>query len=145
MSKSYKSVHDYLDEVFTDSDPTDQEIAEAKSAYWREYNRLLIARRRKKHKEFVIRIDKQTMALVRSKMVKEKSITEFLKKLLVQVLTNSKHRPPEIDTALIEQQLFLIVEDLKELIESEAKNEKMELLITRITSCLTAIEETFDN
>ncbi|MDC7996913.1 hypothetical protein [Gilvibacter sediminis] len=144
MGKLYKSVHDYLDEVFADFDPTDQEIAEAKRTYWREYNRRLIACRRNKYKEFVVRLDKQTLALVRSNMPNEKSVTQFLQKLIVQILTKSKHVSSPIDTALIEQQLFLIIEDLKELIEDEAKNEKVEHLISRITSCLTAIEYTFD-
>ena len=45
---NYKSLHDYLDAIFKDSSPSENEIIQAKKDYWKAYNTRLKQDKRKK-------------------------------------------------------------------------------------------------
>lgn len=146
--RTYKSLHDYLDVLFAHCDPSEAEIVDAKKAYWRCYNNKIIQDRRRQKSEFVVALDKDELKLVRSKMTKEKSVTEYLRNVVKNSLTdNPLNIIPRFDTAIIEQQLFLIVENLKEMNEHKAivDKSKVELLAAKVSKVLNHIEQELDN
>ena len=146
--RTYKNLHDYLDVLFANCDPSEAEIVDAKKAYWRGYNNKIIQERRRQKSEFVVALDKNELKLVHSKMTKEKSVTEYLRNLVNNSLVgNSSNINPRFDTAIIEQQLFLIVENLMELNEQEAVVDKsmVESLEAKVSKVLNHIEQELDN
>jgi len=48
----FTSIHDYLDKLFLDLEPSKQQIIDAKKDYWRAYNTDLKRRKRKTYPTF---------------------------------------------------------------------------------------------
>lgn len=115
----FKSVHDFMDALFIGCTPSEEAIIEAKRQYWKSYNTDLIARRRKQKSEFTLILSKEELGKTKSLMCKEKSVTEFLRKIVINSISGAVKPINNNDTALIEQQLFLIASYLEELIDNE--------------------------
>lgn len=114
----YKSLHDYLDVVFKDKTPDENEIIEAKKLYWKSYNTFLKQNQRKKHKEVTIAFEKQHWETLSKERRPGQTIQSHLKELLLKQI-GSKDPVKRVvlqDTVKIEQQLFLITDYLESMI-----------------------------
>lgn len=114
----YTSLHDYLDNIFSGTTPSETEIAQAKKAYWKAYNTRLKQNQRKKRKEVTLTLDKKLWEALLDKRQPNQSVHAYIKELLIHHTSNSPIVPSTIiqDTTHIEQQLFLVTDYLEGLI-----------------------------
>ena len=115
---NYKSLHDYLDAIFKDSSPSENEIIQAKKAYWKAYNTRLKQDKRKKTKEVTISLNKETLELLNQKLITGESISSYIQKLLktnLQIIETTGFFEKELGLK-IEQQLFIIIDYLESLL-----------------------------
>lgn len=115
---NYKSLHDYLDAIFKDSSPSDNEIIQAKKDYWKAYNTKLKQAKRKKTKEVTISLNKETLELLNQKLITGESISSYIQKLLktnLQIIETTGFFEKELGLK-IEQQLFIIIDYLESLL-----------------------------
>ena len=114
---TFRGVHDYMDALFKGRQPSKAEIIDAKKAYWRAYNTALKRRRRKLFPVLQVTFSREQLALIRSKLEKGQSVSGMIRAVVLEHLEGDYALPEKVNTALIEQQLFLISEYLKELLE----------------------------
>jgi hypothetical protein len=114
----YKSLHDYLDKVFSGTSPSEMEIAQAKKEYWKAYNTHLKQNQRKKRKEVTLALDKKEWQSLFERLNPNQSVHTYIKELLTHHIDNSPIAPSTIiqDTTQIEQQLFLVTDYLEGLV-----------------------------
>lgn len=114
----YKSLHDYLDKVFSGTSPSETEIAQAKKEYWRVYNTHLKQNQRKKCKEVTLALDKKQWEALLERRNPNQSVHAYIKELLTHHIDNSPIFTSTIiqDTTQIEQQLFLVTDYLEGLV-----------------------------
>lgn len=115
---NYKSLHDYLDAIFKDSSPSDNEIIQAKKDYWKAYNRKLKQDKRKKNKEVTISLNKETLELLNQKLIAGESISSYIQRILktnLQIIDTTSSFEKELGLK-IEQQLFIIIDYLESLL-----------------------------
>ena len=115
---NYKSLHDYLDAIFKDSSPSENEIIQAKKDYWKAYNTKLKQAKRKKTKEVTISLNKETLELLNQKLITGESISSYIQKLLktnLQIIETTGFFEKELGLK-IEQQLFIIIDYLESLL-----------------------------
>lgn len=114
----YTSLHDYLDKVFSGASPSENEIAQAKKAYWKAYNTRLKQSQRKKRKEVTLALDKKLWEALLEKRKPNQSVHAYIKELLTHHTSDSPIAPSTIiqDTTHIEQQLFLVTDYLEGLV-----------------------------
>ncbi len=103
--------------LFEDVTPCKEDIINAKKQYWRAYNTDLKRRRRKQFSVFQISFSKQDLAIIKSKLQEGQPVSKYIYQLVLQHLNDGSELTPIVNTALIEQQLFLIAEYLKELLD----------------------------
>ncbi|WP_299884358.1 hypothetical protein [uncultured Lacinutrix sp.] len=139
---NFTSIHDYLDMLFDGITPSEDTIINAKKEYWRAYNTDLKRRKRKAFPIFQISFSKQNVTVLKSKLEKGQSISKYIHGLVVAHLYNHTDLVPRVNTALIEQQLFLISEYLRELLDYEhIDTDKIEQLESHIGTLETVIQE----
>ena len=115
---NYKSLHNYLDAIFKDSSPSENEIIQAKKDYWKAYNRKLKQDKRKKTKEVTISLNKETLELLIQKLVAGESISSYIQRILktnLQIIDTTSSFEKELGLK-IEQQLFIIIDYLESLL-----------------------------
>ena len=114
----YKSLHDYLDVVFRDKTPNENEIIEAKRLYWKLYNTFLKRNQRKKHREVTITLEKEQWEALSKQKDTTQTLQEYLKDLILKQRgsVDSNKRVILKDAIQIEQQLFLVIDYLDSLI-----------------------------
>ena len=115
---NYKSLHDYLDAIFKDSSPSENEIIQAKKAYWKAYNTKLKQDKRKQNKEVTISLNKETLELLNLKLVAGESISSYIQRILktnLQIIETTGFFEKELGLK-IEQQLFIIIDYLESLL-----------------------------
>ncbi len=114
----YKSLHEYLDKIFMNLTPSENEIAQAKKEYWKAYNTRLKQHQRKKRKEITISLDKRQWESLLEKRKPNQSIHDYIKEWLTHHIYNSPVKPNTIihDTTQIEQQLFVVTDYLEGLV-----------------------------
>jgi hypothetical protein len=114
----YKSLHDYLDKVFSGTSPSENEIAEAKKEYWKAYNTHLKQNQRRKRKEVTLALDKKEWQSLLERLNPNQSLHAYIKKLLTHHIDNTPIVTNTIiqDTTHIEQQLFLVTDYLEGLV-----------------------------
>ena len=115
---NYKSLHDYLDAIFKDSSPSDNEIKQAKKDYWKAYNTKLKQAKRKQIKEVTISLNKETLELLIQKLVAGESISSYIQRILktnLQIIDTTSSFEKELGLK-IEQQLFIIIDYLESLL-----------------------------
>ena len=115
---TYGSLHDYLDDLFNNKNPNDEEIIQAKKAYWRSYNKRLKQIQRQKHKEVTISISKELLELLNGRLEPKQSIIDYIKTLLEKHLRGSENvnLNQKKELLQIEQQLFLVIDYLESLL-----------------------------
>ena len=79
---NYKSLHDYLDSIFKDSSPSENEIIQAKKDYWKAYNTRLKQDKRKQNKEVTISLNKETLERLNLKLATTESISHYIQNLI---------------------------------------------------------------
>ncbi len=114
----YKSLHDYLDKVFSGTTPSENEITQAKKAYWKAYNTHLKQNQRKKRKEVTLALDKKEWQVLLERRKPNQSVHAYIKELLTHHIDNTPIATSTIiqDTTQIEQQLFLVTDYLEGLV-----------------------------
>lgn len=114
----YKSLHEYLDKVFSGTSPSKTEIAQAKKEYWKAYNTHLKQNQRKKRKEVTLALDKKEWQSLLERRNPNQSVHGYIKELLTHHIDNTSIAPNTIiqDTTQIEQQLFLVTDYLEGLV-----------------------------
>lgn len=114
----YKSLHEYLDDFFSGTSPTEMEIVQAKKTYWKAYNTHLKKKQRKKRKEVTIAFDKKEWQSFQEKLNPNQSLNSYIKELLTHDIDKTPITPTTIiqNTTQIEQQLFLVIDYLEGLV-----------------------------
>lgn len=114
----YKSLHDYLDVVFKDKTPDENEIIEAKKLYWKSYNTFLKRSQRKKHREVTITLEQEQWDSLSKQKDTTQTLQEYLKEFILKQIgsKDSTKRAVLQDTVRIEQQLFLVTDYLESMI-----------------------------
>ena len=115
---NYKSLHDYLDAIFKDSSPSDNEIIQAKKDYWKAYNTKLKQAKRKQNKEVTISLNKETLERLNQKLATTVSISHYIQDLIktnLQIIDTTSSFEKELGLK-IEQQLFIIIDYLESLL-----------------------------
>ena len=115
---TYGSLHDYLDDLFNGKNPNDEEIIQAKKAYWRSYNTRLKQIQRQKHKEVTISLSKEILELLHRRLEPKQSIIDYIKTLLESHLRGSENvnNNQKKEFLQIEQQLFILIDYLESLL-----------------------------
>jgi len=135
----FTGVHDYLDELFTNSDPSETEIILAKKWYWRCYNSHL-KRQRKHYTNLSVYFSQEQITRIKTLAEKGK-VSDFIKKVVLSYMDGTTSIIQTIDTAIIEQQLFLIAEYLQEMIQSDmTDNSQLQFLEDKIKDLQIHIE-----
>ncbi|WP_339883560.1 hypothetical protein [Polaribacter vadi] len=139
----FTSVHDYLDKLFDGGSPSEEAIISAKKDYWRAYNTALKRRQRQKFPVFQISFSKEDVLVLKSRLAKGQKISSYIYDLVIQHLKGESIPAKQVNTALIEQQLFLIAEYLRELLDYNAvDSEKINRLEAYIMALENVIQET---
>jgi hypothetical protein len=115
---NYKNLHDYLDAIFKDSSPNENEIIQAKKAYWKAYNTKLKQVKRKQNKEVTISLNKETLERLNQKLSTTESISHYIQNLIktnLQIIETTGFFEKELGLK-IEQQLFTIIDYLESLL-----------------------------
>ena len=115
---TYNNLHDYLDDLFNGKNPSDEEIIQAKKAYWRSYNKRLKQIQRQKHKEVTISLSKELLELLNRKLEPKQTIIDYIKILLENHLQSNENINTNQKKELlqIEQQLFILIDYLESLL-----------------------------
>lgn len=115
---TYNHLHDYLDDLFNNKNPTNEEIIQAKKTYWRSYNTRLKQIQRQKCKEVTISLSKELLELLNRKLEIKQSISDYIKTLLENHLQSNENINTNQKKELlqIEQQLFLVIDYLESLL-----------------------------
>ena len=116
---NYKSVHEYLDEVFQGKEHVShRDVKVAKRKYWRMYNTALKRRRRAEYDEITLSFSKAEVMKLKRKLNLESKLSASLKQLILDFLeSGSLTIVNHIDTSAIENELFLITEYLEQILE----------------------------
>ena len=115
---NYKSLHDYLDAIFKDSSPSENEIIQAKKDYWKAYNTKLKQAKRKQNKEVTISLNKETLERLNQKLATTVSISHYIQdhiKTNLQIIETTGFFEKELGLK-IEQQLFIIIDYLESIL-----------------------------
>ncbi|MET3536702.1 TraB/GumN family protein [Chryseobacterium limigenitum] len=118
---TYKTLHDYLDDLFRNKNPDNEEIIQAKTTYRRCYNTRLKQLQREKFKEIIVILSKEELELLKRKLEPQQSVSDYIKKLIVAYLDNNlttlnPQNNQKKDLTQIEQQLFNLIDYLESLI-----------------------------
>lgn len=115
---TYNNLHDYLDDLFSNKNPSDEEITQAKKMYWRSYNKRLKQIHRQKNKEITISLTKEVLELLNRKLEPNQSIIDYIKVLLENHLQSNENINyyQKKELLQIEQQLFILIDYLESLL-----------------------------
>ena len=137
---TYKTLHDYLDDLFSNKNPTNDEIIQAKKTYWRSYNTRLKQIQRQKNKEVTISLSKELLELLNRKL-------EYIKVLLENHLQSNENINTNQKKELlqIEQQLFILIDYLESLLYQRKliDRQQMQQLEKHIQNLQFILEQNF--
>lgn len=144
---NYKSLHDYLDSIFKDSSPSENEIIQAKKDYWKAYNTRLKQDKRKQNKEVTISLNKETLERLNLKLATTESISHYIQNLIktnLQIIETTGFFEKELGLK-IEQQLFIIIDYLESLLYQRKliDTSQIELLEKHLEKLQNLMEEKF--
>lgn len=144
---TYKSLHDYLDELFENRNPDHEEIIQAKNMYWRSYNTRLKQVQRKKSKQISLIVSKDDLELLQLKLEPKQSVSDYIKNLLENDLQSGKtmNTFQKKELLPIEQQLFILIDYLESLLYQRKLIDKVQMsrLEKYIQNLQLVIEEKF--
>lgn len=128
----YNSVHEYLDDVFKNTDPSDEQIIQAKKQYWKLWFRYYHRKRRSIIKEFTLGFNKKTLQDIKNKKRSNQSTSDFLYEAIKQVLAQDLKPAPNEDimsqVALTLMQLIDLVEEHIDTTDSQLSRETLQRL-----------------
>ena len=126
---TYTSIHHYLDIVLSKiSNPTNQQIKEAKKAYWRLWYRNYRKEQRILKKEFTLRLDEKTVRAIEKQKGKA-TISTFLHNAVVDAIGSENTNSLDRDTlGLIHQNQLEIINLLEELEDTMDRKLHTEIL-----------------
>ena len=139
----YRSIYDYLDEVFSKKkNPSKEEIVRAKEEYWKLYFRNYHKQRRKYRKEFTLGFDQKTLLKIKEKKGSQ-TFSKFLYQSVLKALESNDilNGITQEILADIQQQLMIIISSIEESLLEENKElaydaisqlEELELKIHKI-------------
>ena len=144
---TYGSLHDYLDDLFNGKNPSDEEIIQAKKAYWRSYNTRLKQIQRQKHKEITISLSKELLELLNRRLEPKQTIIYYIKVLLESHLKSNENvnTNQKKEFLQIEQQLFIVIDYLESLLYQRKLIDKqqMQQLEKYIQNLRSVLEQNF--
>lgn len=144
---TYNNLHDYLDDLFNGKNPTNEEITQAKKAYWRSYNKRLKQIHRQKHKDVTIPLTKEVLELLNRKLEPKQSIIDYIKVLLENHLQSNENvnNNQKKELLQIEQQLFILIDYLESLLYQRKliDRQQMQQLEKYILNLQFALEQNF--
>lgn len=144
---TYNNLHDYLDDLFNSKNPNDEEIIQAKKAYWRSYNKRLKQIQRQKHKEVTISISKELLELLNGRLEPKQTIIDYIKVLLENHLQSNENvnNNQKKEFLQIEQQLFLVIDYLESLLYQRKliDRQQMQQLEKHIQNLQFILEQNF--
>jgi hypothetical protein len=141
--QNYKNLHDFLDALFEGQDPSNESVVLAKNQYWKAYNLKLIQKRRKQNHEFSVSFSKAEFKLVKERMIAKQAVSQYIRQVVLDDLYDDTSTNHVIDTAIIEQQLFLVAEYLRDLLENERTIN--ESAITHLQSQILELQNLIEN
>ncbi len=135
----YKSLHEYLDSVLgAISSPTNKQIKEAKSEYWKLWYRYYRKQQRKRRKEFTLGFDTKQLAEIQEQKGHH-STSDFLYQAVEAALSGNGISTMEKESlGTIHQNLMHLI-DLLEEQQEDSTNIHAEIL-----ERLTALEKQFE-
>lgn len=144
---TYKTLHDYLDDLFSNKNPTNDEIIQAKKTYWRSYNTRLKQIQRQKNKEVTISLSKELLELLNRRLEHKQSIIDYIKVLLENHLQSNENINTNQKKELlqIEQQLFILIDYLESLLYQRKliDRQQMQQLEKHIQNLQFVLEQNF--
>ena len=128
----YKNLHDYLDEVFSNIEhSTNQQIKEAKRAYWKKYYRHYRREKRKSRKEYTLGFNVDHLTQIQQRKG-DLSVSEFLYEVIEKAINVNEDMPLHYDKKLlgkIDQHLMSLIDLIEDWMESqETSNIEMKIL-----------------
>ncbi len=119
----YKSVHQFLDEVFKSIDePTSKQIKEQKKIYWRMYNSALKVRRRRLLKYIALSINRSDFSeLQRQAFAVDETVYDLMKE---RILNSDRPMLPIKLICRIHQTVFELLDESSNL-ESQSMQQKL--------------------
>ena len=138
MNMKYNSLHEYLDDVFKDKQPSRNEIKKAKREYWKIWYRFYRREERKRKREFSLRLHPDEIEQM-DRIKGDLGYSQFLYKAVRKsLLSKEEPRTDPQEFAKIKQLLMQVINLLEEHIE----NDKSELT-SEILSEMEKLEEDF--
>jgi len=119
LIEGHCSLHSYLDTVFKNSNPNNEDIIAAKKKYWQEYYRIYRKNYRQRYKEYRLHFDADTLAHIKQKKG-ELSVSKFLHQCVLRALKESITPHNHLYTQLesMSHQLLKITYLLEELLDN---------------------------
>lgn len=144
---TYNNLHDYLDDLFNSKNPNDEDIIQAKKAYWRSYNKRLKQIQRQKHKEVTLSLSKELLELLHRKLEPKQTIIDYIRALLENHLKSNENMNSNQNKELlqIEQQLFVVIDYLESLLYQRKliDRQQMQQLEKHIQNLQFVLEQNF--
>ena len=144
---TYNNLHDYLDDLFSNKNPSDEEIIQAKKTYWRSYNKRLKQIQRQKHKEVTISLSKELLELLNRKLEPKQTIIDYIRALLENHLKSNENvnNNQKKELLQIEQQLFVVIDYLDSLLYQRKliDRQQMQQLEKHIQNLQFVLEQNF--
>lgn len=141
--QTHKNLHNFLDALFEGQDPSNESVVLAKKQYWKAYNLKLIQKRRTENHEFSVSFSKTEFRLIKGRMTDKQAVSQYIRQAVLDGLSDDTPTTPVIDTAIIEQQLFLVAEYIKDLLENERTVN--ESAITQLQSQILELQNLIEN
>ena len=129
---NFKSVHEYMDTIFKNHEPSEVEIVEAKRVYWKLYLKAYKKRYRKNNVQIAFCISKSEYLkykqLAKSKGVK---VTTLIKQLVL--------RPKQLDRHVLKQPILELIDLVEEAIYENSTIDK-DRVLEQLKTLLTHLE-----
>jgi len=139
---SFSSVHHYLDAIFENRQPTADELQEARKHYWRAYNAKIHRERRTRNHYITLYFSKEEYEILKENLASQKNLTQQCKQLVLEGVYKDTPRR-QIDTAIIEQELFELLHML------EAYYQKQQIIsrndLKKLKDTINQIQENIEN
>lgn len=129
---NFKSVHEYMDTLFKDREPSEAEIAHAKKAYWKLYLKAYKKRYRDSNVQIAFYISKSDYAKYKQlAKTKDMKVTSLLRQLALQ--------PKSFDGNVLKQPIMELIDLVEEAIYENTKIDK-DLLLDGLKTLLIHLE-----
>jgi len=120
LIEGHCSLHSYLDTVFKNSNPNNEDIIAAKKKYWQEYYRIYRKNYRQRYKEYRLHFDGDTLKQINIRKGKL-SVSKFLYQCVLQSLKGESDGSTDVQKSIsaISHQLLKIIYLLEEHLDND--------------------------